>query len=41
MRTSEKIFDPKNIFTQVEGLFLEEDATRAIMGVVGNLIQVK
>ena len=41
MRTSKKIFDPRNIFTQVENLFLKEDATRAIVGVVCNLIQVE
>ena len=41
MRTSEKIFDPRNIFTQVEDLFFKEDATRAKVSVVCNLIQVE
>ena len=41
MITSEKIFNPRNIFTQVEDLFLEEDATRAIVSVVCNLVHVE
>jgi hypothetical protein len=41
MRTSEKILNPRDIFTQVEDLFLEEDAKRAKMSVVCNLIQVE
>ena len=41
MRSSEEIFNPRNIFTQVKDLFLKEDATRAIVSVVCNLIQVE
>ena len=41
MRTSEEIFNPRNIFTQVEDLFLKEYATRAKVSVICNLIQVK
>ena len=41
MGTSEEIFNPRNIFTQVEDLFLKEDATRANVSVVCNLITVE
>ena len=41
MITSEKIFNPRNIFTQVEDLFLKEYAIRAKVSVVGNLIQIE
>jgi hypothetical protein len=41
MIASEKIFNPRNIFTQVEDLFLKEYATRVKVSVVCNLIQVE
>ena len=41
MIASEKIFNPRNIFTQVGDLLLKEYATRAKVSVVCNLIQVE
>ena len=41
MITSEKIFNPRNIFTQVKDLFLKEYETRAKVSMVCNLIQVE
>ena len=41
MRSCEEIFNPRIIFTQVKELFLKKDATRAIVSVVCNLIQVE
>ena len=40
MRSSEKILNPSEVFIQCNGLFLEKDATRTIVDMFFNLIQV-